>query len=807
MTEIEIPYNRDLGPLTDILTRVQRPGDFFAHGAIEIPMPRIDIHGVGTVSFPVPDVQITDIVACCDQAPVGRGSDTVLDTAVRRVWQLAPTQFDIGGKSWPRILDDMLSTVATELGCTGSEISAQLYKLLVYDTGAFFKPHRDTEKIDGMFGTLLIVLPSQHSGGELVLRHAEREVTLDLGGGDVSELKYAAFYADCEHEVRPISAGNRVCLVYNLLLKPADRQDSPVPVAPDHDKEIIAVAEHIEGMFAAPDAPHKMAWLLEHQYTPAGLAFAALKNADAARADVLRQAAARAGCALHLAIVHIEEYGPAEYWGDATGRWGEELEFDDVDSDDYEIIEVSDAAWFIDDWMTPADDEPADYGKLPLEDGELLPAGALDNEAPDEQRIMEATGNEGASFERSYHRAALVIWPRARFVDVLLQAGIHATLAYLEQQTMVAPHSSEYADVEVEMARVVDAWEQHTQQHTPFRRRNDPDASDRKRMFDLLERWQAPELLERFIDNVVACEFEDDEATVLVRAAQQLGAANSGALYARLIQHNMQAAPRGCTALFAGLVETFGSNATPAWSSALQDIGAAIVDALPTIGRPAKTARKPTTSKAKRVDGDMVTNLLNALHQLGATHMHTTACNAIMANKKAFGARAVIVPAMQALHQRIDAPATGSDITRLWQHAADLLLGRSEYPPAVPADWRQKIALPCNCDDCRELKAFAADPNEKTHRFPVRKDRRQHLHQQIDGRGIDMTHVTERKGSPHTLICTKTRRSYQRQLDAYRQDIEALVALAAQPPRTGADQCARINTAQRRCRAVADVDD
>lgn len=84
-------------------------------------------------------------------------------------------------------------------------------------------------------------------------------------------------------------------------------------VVPNHDKEIIAVAKHIEDVFTVPDAPHKMAWLLEHQYTPAGLTFAALKNAGAARADVLRQAITQAGCALHLAIVHIEECGPAEY--------------------------------------------------------------------------------------------------------------------------------------------------------------------------------------------------------------------------------------------------------------------------------------------------------------------------------------------------------------------------------------------------------------------------------------------------------------------------------------------------------------
>jgi len=37
--------------------------------------------------------------------------------------------------------------------------------MLVYDQGSFFKSHRDTEKTDGMFGTLVVALPSAHRGG------------------------------------------------------------------------------------------------------------------------------------------------------------------------------------------------------------------------------------------------------------------------------------------------------------------------------------------------------------------------------------------------------------------------------------------------------------------------------------------------------------------------------------------------------------------------------------------------------------------------------------------------------------------
>jgi hypothetical protein len=36
------------------------------------------------------------------------------------------------------------------------------------------------------------------------------------------------------------------------------------------------------------------------------------------------------------------------------------------------------------------------------------------------------------------------------------------------------------------------------------------------------------------------------------------------------------------------------------------------------------------------------------------------------------------------------------------------------------------------------------------------KERRRHLHGIIDSNRCDCTHVTEHRGSPHTLVCTKT---------------------------------------------------
>ena len=50
---------------------------------------------------------------------------------------------------------------------------------------------------------------------------------------------------------------------------------------------------------------------------------------------------------------------------------------------------------------------------------------------PDEQLLHKASGNEGASLERAYRRAALVMWPRSRTLDIVAGGGIDGAVAWV----------------------------------------------------------------------------------------------------------------------------------------------------------------------------------------------------------------------------------------------------------------------------------------------------------------------------------------------------------------------------------------
>ncbi|KAN0067271.1 hypothetical protein V8E54_014726 [Elaphomyces granulatus] len=102
-----------------------------------------------------------------------------------------------------------------------TQIKAEIYKLVLYEEGAFFLPHQDSEKADGMFGTLVVSLPSKHEGGDVVASHRGESRTFSSSSASEFDYSYAAWYSDITHEVKPVTSGYRIVLTYNLIHRPS----------------------------------------------------------------------------------------------------------------------------------------------------------------------------------------------------------------------------------------------------------------------------------------------------------------------------------------------------------------------------------------------------------------------------------------------------------------------------------------------------------------------------------------------------------------------------------------------------------
>ncbi len=76
--------------LLEILRKVDRPGSICVSRDLPVTMPGLEVDGLGAIRLPLGESQARELIGRCSQAPYGKGTETLVDTNVRRVWELDP---------------------------------------------------------------------------------------------------------------------------------------------------------------------------------------------------------------------------------------------------------------------------------------------------------------------------------------------------------------------------------------------------------------------------------------------------------------------------------------------------------------------------------------------------------------------------------------------------------------------------------------------------------------------------------------------------------------------------------------------
>ncbi|MGW0194269.1 2OG-Fe(II) oxygenase [Nonomuraea sp. NPDC003201] len=165
------------------------------------------VDGVGPLRFPVSDEQAVRPQGLGRPARFGRGEQTLTDTEVRDTWEVPKELVHI---EWADTFEAVLDVMRAELALPPhSRLTPDLHSMLLYETGQFFVAHQDSEKDDAMVATLVVTLPSAHTGGELVIEHLGQATKYR---GSKAAVSLVAFYAYCGRQVLPVKTGNRVTL-------------------------------------------------------------------------------------------------------------------------------------------------------------------------------------------------------------------------------------------------------------------------------------------------------------------------------------------------------------------------------------------------------------------------------------------------------------------------------------------------------------------------------------------------------------------------------------------------------------------
>lgn len=264
-------------------------GSYAASGLLsDAPNPGLDVIGLGGLGLPLSEGDAQRLASFSEQASFGKGAETLVDLNVRKTWQIDASKIRFNNPEWKTYFKtNLVPEACRSLGIPPADVKANLYKLLLYTPGGHFEKHQDTEKEPGMFGTLIIVLPSPYLGGTFEATHpSDRSKTKIFDPAPTSDFKmtYIALYTDVFHKIYPITMGNRFALSFNLVYKMAPGVERPLPRSvvqlPGQAKLLGCLKAWAKRIERGDDAPKFIAHILDHKYSQMALSFKMLKGED-----------------------------------------------------------------------------------------------------------------------------------------------------------------------------------------------------------------------------------------------------------------------------------------------------------------------------------------------------------------------------------------------------------------------------------------------------------------------------------------------------------------------------------------------
>ncbi|KAF7302156.1 hypothetical protein MIND_00782500 [Mycena indigotica] len=377
----------------------------------DAPNPCLDLEDIGLVGLPLSPAMARSVIGKCRQAPFGKGERTIVDTEVRDTWEMDATKIKFSNAAWGPFMDRVVREVCQTLGVNfaASKPRAELYKLLVYETGSHFLPHVDTEKANGMFASIVVVLPSLFTGGDAHTSHSGTKNLLNSSNNSMTTTTVLAWYTDVTHEIKPITSGYRFALTYNLV----HTTTAIRPALSSADGAMTKLRAIFNSWNENKNAPEKIFYLLGHHYSQVNLSASALKSSDAHIMAILDTLAKEIGFGLGLANLELRQSGSADDDG-GYGRYGRYGRYggysdEEIDDNDVGFMEIEETTTTFENFVDP-DGNAINYDEDLEIDGSLQ--RELERRGDYEQDYEGYMGNGAGSLERFYRSSVLVIWPR-----------------------------------------------------------------------------------------------------------------------------------------------------------------------------------------------------------------------------------------------------------------------------------------------------------------------------------------------------------------------------------------------------------
>ncbi len=785
-----VRVNTTIQQLVDCINSVKKhKAEFFSSGQIGLALTEdaIEIEGIGPVNLPMRPKHVRELIAHAESAPYGKGTRTIVDTSVRDSLEIKASYLSFSD-DWKAAIDQTARSVAEQLGLPPDRIKAKPYKLLIYPKGGFFLPHRDSEKRKGMVASLIVMLPSRFGGGDLLVEHERKPRRFDFPQARRQEAcDYAAFYADCLHEVRKVTSGVRVCLSYNLSLKSqrkTKRKTTPNAKANPVSPLVSAIKNWTQDRPATP-----LVFAMEHQYTSGGLTQDLLKGKDRMMATHLIAAAEQANCCLHFGQVerHLIEHamdGFSEYDGYRRGGYRHHYRTPEItDPSDLEILEVIDEHVTIDGWRS-ASGKNVRMEPLSVGSDSIVSQTPIDQWKPTSFDYEGYTGNAGNTLDRWYHKSAIAIWAQSDHFNVLVDMGMKSSIAqFLMRQNKFASRKKPNPEIhnqQVQFARaIINGWpnrlylynrvDVERQIHLEKFAKALPQLNDLKLLDEFLQQvavrdWSLPlaDLIRKSAKQFSIVELSDVISSYLdtVPEPNKYGRTMASGLPLRDAKWLLGLAK---LKLRVGLsdeqLHRFSQQMIWRLDRKIDELAQAnypqprhVSEALPTLMK-AMVAANNESGFTNCYELRMKAGELLAVREFDVA----VCCELIAWSDKNCAKR---LPALSDWLQKV----------------RDFLKRATKSAPKQPTSFVRTSDVSCNCRECQQLAEFLAEDVEHG-AIKTLKHKCEHLQQQIADDKLDVHATIDRLTRPFTLRMKKTSGSFLHSSNQYKEDLKLLKSL------------------------------
>ncbi|KAL4161630.1 hypothetical protein PRNP1_002182 [Phytophthora ramorum] len=224
--DVPIPEGKTSAVISRLLERAEvDAGEFSVGGQADVlpSIPGLFIGGIdGCVPVPLTEERKYQILSVCEANVTKKTQDDIdIDGNSKNTWTLSPDQVKMKNPEWESGMQKLTQLVGDRLGFKRMKLTCEMKSLVVHGPGAKMRKQQKTKE-DGVVATLVVQLPSEHSGGDLVVyRGRDVEFRHDFGvqKGVAAYLPhYAAYFADAPCARVEVISGFQLMLTYALSL-------------------------------------------------------------------------------------------------------------------------------------------------------------------------------------------------------------------------------------------------------------------------------------------------------------------------------------------------------------------------------------------------------------------------------------------------------------------------------------------------------------------------------------------------------------------------------------------------------------